>query len=185
SATKVQAFGTAGGAGAGGAVTISLVNSAVSASGVGSTGIFAQSDGTTGTGKIQISIDQNSQVQGGPRDPNLKELVPAAVWLVGGTANLITNAGTIRDNGTAAERIAILTNSSGSNTTVHNTGSIFGDIIFGKGAAGLVDNRVGGVIDAPTTLDLSGGLLRNAGTLYVGGAGTIGKTTLTGDLVQS
>jgi outer membrane autotransporter protein len=41
------------------------------------------------------------------------------------------------------------------------------------------------VRSAPTTLDLSGGLLRNAGTLYVGGAGTIGKTTLTGDLVQS
>ena len=49
----------------------------------------------------------------------------------------------------------------------------------------VVTNLEGGVISAPTTLNLSGGVLQNAGTLHVGGIGTIGTTTLTGDLVQS
>ena len=49
----------------------------------------------------------------------------------------------------------------------------------------VVTNLEGGVISAPTTLSLGGGVLQNAGTLHVGGIGTIGTTTLTGDLVQS
>ena len=70
-----------------------------------------------------------------------------------------------------------------SNTTINN-GSILGNIIF-DGGGNVVTNLAGGVISAPTTLNLSGGVFQNAGTLHVGGIGTIGTTTLTGDLVQS
>jgi fibronectin-binding autotransporter adhesin len=43
----------------------------------------------------------------------------------------------------------------------------------------------GGVVSAPTTLDLGGGIFRNAGSLHVGGIGTIGTSTLKGDLVHA
>lgn len=46
----------------------------------------------------------------------------------------------------------------------------------------MVDNQTGGFVSAPTTINLSGGVLRNAGTLDVGGTGGIGTTVLTGDL---
>ena len=87
---KVEARGTAGGEGNGGPVTISLVGSQVDASGVGSPGIFAQSDGIS-SGKIQISIDRDSSIRGGQtdtafpggQDPTLRDV--AGIRLMGGT----------------------------------------------------------------------------------------------------
>ena len=115
----------------------------------------------------------------GGQDPTLRDV--AGIRLMGGTGNEITNAGII----SSLNGLAILTDTPKSNTLVTNTGTISGNIVFSSGAGNVVDNRLGGVIDAPTTIDLSGGQLRNAGTLQVGGAGTIGKTTVTGDFVQS
>ncbi len=66
---KVQARGTAGGDGNGGAVTVSIVGSRVFADGVGSAGILAQSDGRS-SGPIQVKIDASSQVRGGLGDPS-------------------------------------------------------------------------------------------------------------------
>jgi hypothetical protein len=54
--TNVQARGTSGGSGVGGTVTVSLTASQVMAYGLGSTGILAQSDGTS-AGQILISLD--------------------------------------------------------------------------------------------------------------------------------
>ena len=114
--------------------------------------------------------------------PNERDV--AAIRLLGGTANKITNDGTIYGDATPSRGTAILADSSSSNNTI-NKGTIHGNIIFEGGAGNVVTNLVGGVISAPTTLNLSGGVLQNAGTLHVGGIGTIGTTTLTGDLVQS
>ena len=102
-------------------------------------------------------------------------------WAVRQTRSL--NDGTIYGDATPSRGTAILANSSASNNTI-NKGTIFGNIIL-DGAGNVVTNLAGGVISAPTTLNLSGGVLQNAGTLHVGGIGTIGTTTLTGDLVQS
>ena len=184
----VQARGSAGGTGTGGPVNINLVNSKVVADGVGSAGILAQSEGTAKS-PIVISIDPQSTVQGGLTDPKFKSMGPnerdvAAIRLLGGTANKITNDGTIYGDATPSRGTAILADSSSSNNTI-NKGTILGNIIFEGGAGNVVTNLVGGVISAPTTLNLSGGVLQNAGTLHVGGIGTIGTTTLTGDLVQS
>ncbi|MGK9167461.1 hypothetical protein KXR53_14245 [Inquilinus limosus] len=182
--SHTQARGTAGGAGTGGGVTISLVDSLVFADGAGSAGIFAQSAGTA-SGPIRISIDQISQVRGGTPDgsgQNPSERDSAAIRLLGGTGNQIDNAGQILgvDGG-----IAILADTPSSNTTITNTGAITGDIMVPGAAGSLIDNGSGGVIDAPTTIALGGGgVLRNAGTLYAGGQGRIGQTTLVGDLVQ-
>jgi hypothetical protein len=185
--SDVQARGSAGGAGAGGPVKINLVNSQVVADGVGSAGILAQSDGTA-SNPIVISIDPTSLVQGGLTDPKFQSVAPnerdvAAIRLLGGTGNMILNDGIIRGDA-ASGGTAILANSSARNNTI-NKGTIFGNIIFEGGAGNVVTNLEGGVISAPTTLSLGGGVLQNAGTLHVGGIGSIGTTTLTGDLVQS
>ena len=176
--------GSAGGSGAGGAVTVSVVNSSIFADGVGSAGILAQSAGTS-SGSIQISIDQASKVRGGTPDPAFSFQMPserdaAAIRLLGGTANQITNAGQITGLGGG---VAILADTTQGNTTVINTGTITGDIDLG-GTGSVIDNRAGGIIDAPRRLGLSGGTLTNAGTLQVGGGDRIGVTTLTGNLVQ-
>ena len=169
-------------------MNINLVNSQIVADGVGSAGILAQSDGTA-TNPIVISIDRTSLVQGGLTDPKFQSVDPnerdvAAIRLLGGTANKIQNDGTIHGDATPSRGTAILANGPAGNTIVINKGSIFGNIIL-DGAGNVVTNLEGGVISAPTTLSLSGGVLQNAGTLHVGGIGTIGTTTLTGDLVQS
>ena len=83
----VQARGTAGGNGSGGPVNINLVNSRVVADGVGSAGIFAQSDGTASK-PIVISVDRASLVQGGLTDPKFQSMGPnerdvAAIRLLG------------------------------------------------------------------------------------------------------
>jgi outer membrane autotransporter protein len=186
SQNKIQARGTAGGAGSGGDIFIDLIGSMVSASGAGAPGIFAQSDGTS-SGEIQILIDGRSSVQGGltdtafPGGQPTSERDVAGIRLMGGTGNYIRNAGIIF----SLNRLAILTDTPAGNTQVTNTGTISGDIVFSGGAGNVVDNRPGGVIEAFTAIDLNGGQLRNAGALQVGGAGAIGKTTVTGDLVQS
>jgi uncharacterized protein YhjY with autotransporter beta-barrel domain len=185
SASNVQARGTAGGQGAGGAVTISLTGSEVVAAGLGSTGILAQSDGTS-SGQILISLDAASSVSGGlPDSPTHQapgQQDAAAVRLLGGTANRIDNAGTIgRGDSTG---IAILTDTPGSNTTITNTGIIRGDVVLNDGVGSSIENRPGGTLSAPNTIQLSGGTLRNDGALHVGGTGTPGQTVLTGQLIQ-
>ncbi len=182
STSDVLARGTAGGKGKGGTVTVSLTNSQVKATGTGSAGILAQSDGTSSS-QIMITIDKDSVVEGGVPDSKFEPLFndAAAIRLLGGTANVITNAGTI----TGLESgLAILGNTPKSNTTINNTGTITGDVVL-VGTDNLVDNQAGGFLSAPTTLNLNGGLLKNSGTLDVGGTGVVGQTTLTGDLDQS
>jgi hypothetical protein len=156
--------------------------------GVGSAGIFAQSDGTA-SNPIVVSVDRASVVQGGLIDPGFQPMDPegrdvAAIRLLGGTANKIFNAGTIHGDATLTAGTAILANGPVGNTAVVNSGSIFGNIIL-DGAGSVLTNQNGGVISAPTTLSLGGGMLQNAGTLHVGGIGATGTTALTGDLVQS
>ncbi len=184
----VQSRGTAGGNGSGGPVNITLVNSRIVADGVGSAGILAQSDGTASS-PIAVSVDRASLVQGGLTDPkiqprNAQARDVAAIRLLGGTTNKITNAGTIRGDATPSAGTAILANGPSGNTAVANSGSIFGNVIL-DGSGSVIINLEGGIISAPTTLRLNGGVLQNAGTLHVGGIGAAGTTRLTGDLRQS
>ena len=182
--------GSAGGAGAGAGVTVVLASSQVAATGPGSAGILAQSDGTS-SGPIRVSLDAGSVVRGGqlasPFGQNPTERDSAAIRLRGGTNNQITNAGRIESLDPAG--FAILADTRAGNTTVTNTGTITGNVHFSDsgvgGLGGVLDNRVGGVLDAPQTIRLGGGgTLQNSGTLHVGGAGQIGTTVLTGQLVQ-
>lgn len=179
--------GSAGGGGNGGSVSIGLTNSSVSATGPGSAGILAQSDGGS-RGSIIISIDANSSVLGGAPDPTVDGTQPArireaaAIRLLGGSANQLFNYGTIA---AVANGYALVTDTPRSNIDVTNFGTLSGSVSFDGGVGNVLDNRPGGLINAPATLDLNGGLLRNAGTLRLGGVGTSGPTTLFGDLEQT
>ena len=178
--------GSAGGGGNGGRISIELVNSSVSASGAGSAGILAQSDGGS-RGPIVISIDAKSSVLGGAPDPAAgnqpaRERDAAAIRFLGGSANQLINYGTVA---AANNGYALIADGPRDNIIVTNVGKLTGSVSFGGGAGNVLDNRAGGVLDAPETLDLNGGLLRNAGTLRLGGVGTTGPTTLTGDLIQT
>jgi hypothetical protein len=100
------------------------------------------------------------------------------VRLLGGTANRVDDAGLIgRSDSTG---IAILTNTPASNTTITNTGKILGDVLLNDGVGSAINNRSGGIVSSPTSIQLSGGTLRNDGALHVGGTGTPGRTVLTG-----
>src|SRR5690606_662753 len=155
------------------------------AAGLGSTGILAQSDGTS-SGQILISLDHASSVSGGLPDSPTKqapgEQDAAAIRLLGGTANRIDNAGVIgRSDSTG---IAILTNTPRTNTTVTNTGKALGDVALSAGVGSVLHTQPGGIGFAPATIQLSGGILRNDGALHIGGTGTPGQTILTGQMIQ-
>ena len=128
--TNVQARGTAGGTGNGGAITIALQDARVTATGRGSYGIFAQSEGV-GADRITISVDKTSVVEGGSQTVTIANDDLAAIVLRGGTENLVTVAGSVR--GDATSRIggtAIRADLSRQGVTVVNTGTITGDILL-------------------------------------------------------
>jgi uncharacterized protein with beta-barrel porin domain len=184
---EIEARGTAGGSGGGGAVTIKLVNSTVSTTGVDSPAILAQSDGST-RGAISISIDSQSVVSGGhPPNKNFPqpdyERDDAAIRLLGGSGNTITNAGVIEGINSGPVGYAHNAIRADGPVAITNTGKIIGDI-WAPGAASLLDNQAGGMVNS-TAINMGAGLVRNAGVMEIGGANTIGQTTITGNLVQS
>ncbi len=163
--------GTAGGQGTGGTVTVNLTSgTAVTASGANSSGIHAQSDGTAGAA-LAISLDATSTVTGGTGNG-------AAIWLEGGAANTITNAGKVVSAGNGTEGWAIYSDTAPSNLTITNTGTITGSI-FGAGA-GLVN---AGLLESGRRLALAE--VVNRGTLSVGGVGRVARSDLAGDLVHT
>ena len=95
--------GSADGGGSGGSVLVEVRNSHVLATGIGSAGIVAQSDGDAG-GQISIVVGAGSSVVGGTTDTTVPSDLrwstdAAAVRLLGGNNNIITNQGTISDAG--------------------------------------------------------------------------------------
>jgi hypothetical protein len=184
SRTKVLAIGSANGSGSGGAVTVSLTNSRVIATGAGSSAIFAQSAAAQSLGLARFRSPRPKFARprwpARPSPPRRCRGHPPGRW----HRKCIFNAGKIHGDASAHGGIAILTN------TLRATPPSQSRIDHWRhhlkdGAPGLVDNRPGGVIDAPVRIDLAGGLLRNGGTLHVGGAGTVGTTTVSGDVTQT
>ncbi|WP_270933923.1 autotransporter outer membrane beta-barrel domain-containing protein [Falsiroseomonas oryzae] len=166
-----------------GSVTVS-VSGSVSASGDGASGIFANSfAGDGGSGPMNITVLADGSVSGGSGNA-------AAIRLVDGSANTVTNAGTITSVG-GTSGVALRADRSVADpfgtvvTTVTNTGLIVGQMEAGDGARISVANQPGGTLATGPRLILgAGGMLRNAGTLEVGGARRVGETRLVGDLLQ-
>ncbi|MFO1035881.1 MAG: autotransporter outer membrane beta-barrel domain-containing protein [Geminicoccaceae bacterium] len=177
--------GSLSGEGSGGPVAVTLASGAsVVALGVGSAGIHAQSAGQQ-QGSIAISVDASSLLLGGTgsgQEPDAEDA--PGIFLDGGDANTVDNAGTIGSQG-GVDGTAILANTPAGNTTVTNTGTITGSIIF-AGPGNTVNNLPGGTLDAGSRITLgNGGRLTNAGRLGIGGTGNVAVTKLDGDYVQA
>lgn len=142
------------------------VNASIQTYGTGSTGIISHS-----TTDPIITIVPGVSGTGGPGGSALRLDSPV---------NQITNAGhlTTRD-GAAGQTVRTLSG----DTTFTNKGVLTGSVTLAQGGANTLRNLAEGTIDAGTSLDLGGGTLHNAGLLGNGGA--LGKTVITGSLIQS
>lgn len=176
--------GSAGGSGGSGQVSVALKGSTINATGLNSPGIMVQIKGAGSTGAAVIDIDASSSVTGGSIDLlNSAPSLAGAIYILDGIGNSITNAGSI--SGIGGEQLSIAINAQGNQTTLNNSGTVSGYIITG-GTGNVVNNLEGGVLDPRGVIALGvGGRLNNAGLIHVGGAGSIGTTRLTGDLVQT
>jgi uncharacterized protein with beta-barrel porin domain len=137
----------------------------ITAAGANASGILAASY----SGPITVTINSGTVSGGGG----------AGVAFQGGTANTLTNMGTVM----ALSGLAITADTG--NTTVSNFGTVTGNVILG-GVTNAFNNQVGGLFNTGAIVDLgAGNTLANAGTLSPGGAGLIQTTTLNGNLTQS
>ncbi|MGD9883989.1 MAG: autotransporter domain-containing protein, partial [Reyranella sp.] len=176
---------SAGGQGTGGAVSVTVGSGAsVSTQGANAYGIVAQSVGLQGNGTIAVAIAQTATVSGGNG-------TGAGILLQGGSTNTITNQGTLTASGGVASGTAIqVTSAAGQSsvgaTTIDNSGTINGQVLFSAGT-GTFNNLSGGTFNTGPSLSFgSSGVLSNAGTLSPGGTGQIQTTTISaGSLAQS
>jgi uncharacterized protein with beta-barrel porin domain len=137
----------------------------ITAQGANASGILAASY----SGPITVTINSGTVSGGGG----------AGVAFQGGTANTLTNMGTVM----ALSGLAIFADTG--NTTVSNFGTVTGSVILG-GVTNAFNNQAGGLFNTGAIVDLgAGNTLANAGTLSPGGAGLIQTTTLNGNLTQS
>jgi len=159
------------GTGSAGTVDVSLTGT-VEALGKRAYGIHAQSGGGSGNGAISVTVNPGGSVTGGSD-------TGAGVVLAGGTANTITNRGTI-----AALSNNAIVGGSGADT-VANYGSIIGNVDLGAGGNGF-DNHAGAALTSLATIALgTGRTFTNDGSLSPGGLGQARTTALTGNLTQS
>jgi len=165
--------GSAGGAGSGGAVTITIDGS-VHTSGDRSIGVFAQSAGASG-GDISISLENvGAMVRGGS----------AGVGVVfdGGAANTLINRGEV----TTADVIDGLAIQGGNGSEViQNFGLVAGSVHLG-GGANAFNNKAGAVLLSGETAYIgANNRLLNDGVFLPASWERIITTNLTGDFVQS
>ena len=184
--------GTAGGAGTGGAVTISVAGQ-VSALGAASPGIYAESvsAGAAPAGSVvKVTVAQGGLVSGG-KDFNARDGYGAGIYVVSGgqgasNSNTITNNGTITSvNGSSGTAIY----STGGYTTVVNNsgGTITGAVnLLNGGGGGTVVNNPGGTLQPGGAVNLgAAGRLVNSGLIVLGSPDQAGGTTVTGDFEQT
>lgn len=168
--------GGAGGSGSGDTVSVTLVDTSISATGIQSPGIAIQ---TNGSGGAVVSIDARSSVTGGAINEPAQTTMAGAIWIQQGSGNTITNAGTITGAGNL-NPTAILSDAA---VKIDNSGTISGAVVTGGNGSVLTNS---GVFDPGATIALGvGGRLVNSGTLQVGGTGVIGTTVLAGDLAST
>lgn len=159
------------GQGSAGTVSVTL-DGAITASGRGAQGIYAQSGGGSGSRDITVTLEPGSVVQGGSGSG-------AAVMMVGGANNVLTNHGSL----SALSGHAIVAGIG--QDTVQNHGTVVGSVQLGTGRNAFV-NHPGARFDMGATMALgAGNPLTNHGELAPAGRAVVGTTALTGTLVQA
>ena len=180
-------IGTAGGSGQGGSINVT-VNGTVQATGAGSGGIFAQSEGdSTSNAPISITVGNTGKIVVGQEDvPTGANGTSAAIYIDHGGmdaahANTVTNDGLVQTYGSVKNAVAVYSNAG--YTTVINNGTMAGDVLLANnGGSGCFTNN--GTFNAGDSVTVGNCAVTNAGRINVGGAGVIGKTTISGDYVQ-
>ena len=173
-----------------GSVTVELGSNTVTrASGPDSYAIFVQSRGN-GLNSTTVNVGSGAFVESWAKS--------AGAIYVGGDAStgrnliIVQSGGTI-DDGTGSNLPGGPTpNATGVAITgsapflVLNSGTINGSYVSPKGLASSIDNRRRGQLNTGAIVDLGpGGLLKNSGTVDLGGSGQIATTTLQGDFIQT
>ena len=178
--------------------TVNVQTSAnIYATGAGAHGIHVQNIGTS-AGASDISIGQNATVRGGGSAIYTNGLGGAGVLVHSDKDSTLNNLGVI----SAVSGVAIHSFGGGT-TTVVNHGTVDGNILISNPSSSAaapvadltvtnsnvqpfssirVDNQAGGILNAGETLEVD--RLRNLGQLYVGKAGTVAETRVTGDLLH-
>ncbi|TSD90205.1 autotransporter outer membrane beta-barrel domain-containing protein [Mycobacterium sp. KBS0706] len=176
------------GSGVGGAVTVTQ-SGTISTTGANSVGIFAQSEGPQGDGKVTVTV--NGTVTGGSGQG-------AGVWVAGGVDNVMTvnaNGRISATSGTAIHFVGDSTGSLGSVLDVTNYGTISGNILLVNsndtcnGTGGYTVQCLAGTVNnysSDTLVDASLYVadVNNQGRLVVGHSGAVDGTEIVGDFTQ-
>ncbi|GAA0581021.1 hypothetical protein [Rhizomicrobium electricum] len=207
---QVGAFlfsGTAGGTGTAAAVTLNQTGN-VFATGLNSIALVAQSSAAGGQGDITVAITNPASsrsfvlgglgsgaaveiLDGGANTLNNAGVIAAVTAITGTITGVSDNDGTFTVAGTPATIVDgtqgyAVRASSGTGTTINNTGLMMGSIDLGLTGLNAINNRQGGVFDAGAVVILgAGNTLTNAGLLAPGGYYHLSSLAITGNLVQT
>jgi uncharacterized protein YhjY with autotransporter beta-barrel domain len=156
----------------GGSVSVSINSGSINATGVGSSGIFAQSIGQAGNGNIKIKIASGTKVSGGAfYQPTNGPALGAGVQIMDGLNNKLTNYGIITTvNGLNGVAIycGITTNPPATiNTTIQNYGTVTGGVIMTSGGNNTFYNQSGAVLNS-TNINLT-----TSGNFYWANGGVV------------
>ena len=179
--------GSRGGEGPGGNVTVNVYGQVI-ANGTGSSGIYAESSDAQGLGSpMKITVYSGGKVQGGS-DAVAGNSTGAGIYFVGGGPDAdFPNVVTVQSGGTLtslAGTSGTAVYSSAGYTEVLNSGTISGNILLtNNGGAGCFTNN--GTYNAGNQVVVSPSCdITNAGTINIGSAGAIERTSIRGNFVQ-
>ncbi|MBW8640301.1 autotransporter outer membrane beta-barrel domain-containing protein [Hoeflea sp. WL0058] len=178
----IAAVSNAGSAGSGdrgntaGSVTLT-VGADVTVTGSNAVGLYAKSTGGSGNGVIDITVDSDTII-------SALDDATAAISIVSGSNNTLTNDGVIITDDLANSSIYAL-KASGAALSVVNNGIFSGAVDFATGHTNSFTNSIGGILEVGSTFDVgSDGSLVNNGALSPGGFGSVQETTITGVFTQ-
>ncbi len=154
-----------------------ITGAEVTVSGSGGIGLYAASTGDTTNGEIDVTVDSGGTI-------TASGSATAAVSIVDGDTNTLTNNGTITTDDLPSLSIYALM-SSGAELAVTNNGIFSGSVALDDYANSFA-NSSGATLNLGASFDLgSSGTLTNDGTLSPGGEGTVLSSTVTGVVTQS
>ncbi|MDO8978102.1 MAG: autotransporter domain-containing protein, partial [Afipia sp.] len=166
--------GTAGGSGIGASVSL-VQDQHVTATGLNSVALLAQSAGGTGNGNIDVTVTAGTTITGGSG-------TGAGVGFLDGATNLLTNRGRI----TSVNQIAgFAMTATGGDDTVDNYGTMIGSVNLGTGINAF-DNKAAALFNMGASVMLgTGNFFTNNGTMSPGAINNVFTSGVTGNIVQS
>ena len=147
----------------------------MTATGLNSVALLAQSAGGTGNGNIDVTVTAGTTITGGTG-------TGAGVGFLDGATNLLTNRGTI----TSVNQIGgFAVTATGGNETIDNFGTMIGSVNLGAGANAF-NNKSTALFNMGASIHLgAGNLFTNDGAMSPGALANVFTSGVTGNLAQS